>query len=163
MILFNNHLSIGINKPLPIKRNDTPEVLILEEDKQLPEQGEKFDDVYAEMRANVPDSTSTIEEKELALQYIDRLLNCGDITDELKKYWTNKKEIIQMEMTTIKNIEKQGTELNSDDLFKELRQFYNVFGSKESFGSADQRIEYGIAYFNSVISYYSLILQFVTE
>ena len=62
-------------------------------------------------------------------------------------------------MTTIKNIEKQGTELNSDDLFKELRQFYNVFEFKESFGSADQRIEYGIAYFNSVISYYSLILQ----
>ena len=35
------------------------------------------------MRQNVPDSTSTIPEKELAISYIDRMLACSDITDEL--------------------------------------------------------------------------------
>lgn len=52
---------------------------------------EKFMDVKAELDKNVPDRTSTIEEKELAISYIDRMLACDDISDDLKTYWQNKK------------------------------------------------------------------------
>lgn len=54
--------------------------------------GEKFEDVFAEFDKNVPDQTSTTEDKEKAISYIKRMLECEDITPELKNYWTNKKK-----------------------------------------------------------------------
>ena len=53
-------------------------------------------DVKAELDKNVPDRTSTIEEKELAISYIDRMLACDDISDDLKTYWQQKTEFKQM-------------------------------------------------------------------
>ena len=65
-------------------------------------QSETFADVKAEMDKNVPDRTTTIEEKELAIKYIDRMLACDDITPELKEYWTEKKNEIEKEIQEIK-------------------------------------------------------------
>ena len=65
-------------------------------------QSEMFADVKAEMDKNVPDRTTTIEEKELAIKYIDRMLACDDITPELKEYWTEKKNEIEKEIQEIK-------------------------------------------------------------
>ena len=80
---------------------------------------EKFEDVLAEFRQNVPDVTTTIEEKELAISYIDRLLACSDITPELKEYWTEKKTEIEQEIQAIKTMEdsavEQGTEVYNFD------------------------------------------------
>ena len=50
---------------------------------------ENFRSVYNEMSENVPDSTSTIEEKQRAIEYINRMLNCPDIPNP--EYWENKK------------------------------------------------------------------------
>ena len=63
--------------------------------------GEKFADVRAEMDKNVPDRTTTIEEKELALSYIERLLTCDDIPNA--EYWQNIKSEILMEIKSMRD------------------------------------------------------------
>ncbi len=91
---------------------------------------ESFDDVYNEMRQNVPDSTSTIKEKELAISYIDRMIACSDITPELKTYWENKKEVIEMEIQNIKNEEAIGGDEKLSDVWKEFSEFGDKYFSK---------------------------------
>ena len=88
---------------------------------------EKFADVRAEFDRNVPDSTSTINEKQLAISYIERMLKCNDITPEMKNYWTNKKNVIEMEIQSIKN--EQHAEKNEkwQDVAKEFSDFNNKY------------------------------------
>ena len=115
---------------------------------------EKFDDVRAEMAKNVPDSTSTIEEKELALSYIDRLLACDDITPELKNYWSNKKDIIEMEIQTIKNEQQTGNNESINDVAKEWREFTAMYWNKTpEFENTADRVEYYRSYYNMYISF----------
>lgn len=120
--------------------------------------GEKFDDVFAEMKANLPDSTSTIEEKELALEYIDRLLNCSDITEELKEYWTNKQAIIRMELVAAENYERDSSNINWLELSEELNMYADSFKTTKTFDDDKTRIQYWMAYHNGRMSYYTLLL-----
>ncbi len=64
---------------------------------------ESFNDVFAEMKKNIPNRTSTVDEKRLALAYIARMLSCDDIPNP--EYWANKANIIEMEIEAIKNQE----------------------------------------------------------
>ena len=66
---------------------------------------ESFNDVFAEMTKNLPDSTTTIDEKISAIAYINRLLACDDIPNT--NYWQNKKDVIEMEILNIKNEQKR--------------------------------------------------------
>ena len=120
--------------------------------------GESFMDVMNEMIANVPSQTTTIEEKELALEYIDRLLNCSDITDELKEYWTNKQSIIRMELVAAENYEKDSSGVNWLELSEELNMYADLFKTTKSFDDDRTRIEYWTAYHNGRMSYYTLLL-----
>ena len=86
---------------------------------------ENFRDVINEMRANVPDRTTTIEEKELALSYINRMLSCDDIPNP--EYWENKKNIIEMEIEGIKNSQKSNSGENWKDAADELNAFRNKY------------------------------------
>ena len=125
---------------------------------------EKFMDVKAELDKNVPDRTSTIEEKELAISYIDRMLACDDISDDLKTYWQNKKNVIEQEIQNIKNekaIAKTDNSEKSDDIAKEFMRFIDKY-----FTRADNRnlqtqdkLEYKITYYNK---YHSFSLSFIT-
>lgn len=67
---------------------------------------DNFDEVFGEMRKNVPDSTGTIEEKRLAVAYIEKMLTCSDITPELKSYWLNKQTEIQREINELIKMNK---------------------------------------------------------
>lgn len=107
----------------------TPEVLappqseIITVDEPAP--AETFRAVFDEFMANVPDRTSTIEEKELAIQYIDRLLACPDIPNP--EYWEAKKVEIQKEIESIKqsntNNETSGDTANT--VWKEFQEYYD--------------------------------------
>ena len=124
---------------------------------------EKFMDVKAELDKNVPDRTSTIEEKELAISYIDRMLACDDISDDLKTYWQNKKDVIEQEIQNIKNekaIAKTDNSEKSDNIAKEFMQFIDKY-----FTRADNRnlqtqdkLEYKITYYNTYLSYCRRVL-----
>lgn len=124
---------------------------------------EKFMDVKAEFDKNVPDRTSTIEEKELAISYIDRMLACDDISDDLKTYWQNKKDVIEQEIQNIKNekaIAKTDNSEKSDNIAKEFMQFIDKY-----FTRADNRnlqtqdkLEYKITYYNTYLSYCRRVL-----
>lgn len=124
---------------------------------------EKFMDVKAELDKNVPDRTSTIEEKELAISYIDRMLACDDISDDLKTYWQNKKNVIEQEIQNIKNekaIAKTDNSEKSDDIAKEFMRFIDKY-----FTRADNRnlqtqdkLEYKITYYNTYLSYCRRVL-----
>lgn len=88
----------------PIVRPETKITITISEALKIMEgkaSSEKFADVKAEFDKNVPDRTTTIEEKEKAISYIKRMLACNDITPELKAYWTNKKDIIELEKQAI--------------------------------------------------------------
>ncbi len=76
---------------------------------------ESFEKIYAEMQTNIPDRTSTIEEKELAIEYIDRILK-SDANDEIKGYWSQKKIEIQGEIARIKA--EQGSTSNMPEFEK---------------------------------------------
>ena len=88
---------------------------------------EKFADVRKELDKNVPDRTTTIEEKEKALSYIERMLKCDDITPEMKNYWTNKKNVIEMEIQSIKNEQQVGKNEKWDDIAKEFSDFTDKY------------------------------------
>ena len=108
---------------------------------------ENFRDVIEEMRKNVPDSTSTIEEKELAISYIERMLACDDIPNP--EYWQNKKDIIEMEIQTIKNEEKSGKDESISTVSKEWKEFTNKFWNKTpKFDNVADRVEYYRSYYN---------------
>ena len=110
-------------------------------------ESEKFADVYKELCDNVPDRTTTTEEKELALSYIDRMLACDDISPELANYWTNKKTIIQNEIQTIKNEAQIGKDTDFGALEKEFWDYSNEIWNKEvSFDNVPDRVEYWLSY-----------------
>lgn len=73
------------------------------DDSQPVESAESFQAVFDEMSQNVPSQTRTVEEKEKAISYINRMLACKDIPDHLKTYWQDKKETIQAEIFAIKS------------------------------------------------------------
>lgn len=120
---------------------------------------EKFQDVFNEMSKNVPDRTSTIQEKKLAISYIDRLLGCKDITKELKTYWQNKKEVIQQEIVRIKNEKKVGTGEKVNDVWKEFSDFAAKFrkGPDDSLSKEDRK-EYLDTFNTTCITYYTRLL-----
>ncbi len=117
-------------------------------------QTEKFDAVFAEFSKNVPDRTTTIPEKELAISYIDRMLACDDIPDDLKTYWQNKKSIIQQEIQAIRNEEKSGSGEKVADVWKEFEKFCNKYRGKfDKNLSTEDRSEYLITYNRTCQSY----------
>lgn len=93
-------------------------------------QSEKFADVKRELDKNIPDRTTTIEEKVKALSYIDRMLKCDDITPDLKNYWTNKKNVIEMEIVSIKNEQKIGTNEKWSNIEKDFSNFTDKYWVK---------------------------------
>ena len=108
---------------------------------------EKFEDVFAEFDKNVPDCTSTITEKELAISYIDRMLACDDISDDLKVYWQNKKSVIKMEIQSIKNEETKDTGEKVNDVWNEYEKFVNKYQGKVNDNlSAEDKYEYSMTY-----------------
>ena len=86
---------------------------------------ESFRDVINEMRTKVPDRTSTIAEKELALSYINRMLSCNDIPNP--EYWENIKNIIEMEIEGIKNSQKSKSGESWKDAADELDAFRDKY------------------------------------
>lgn len=119
-------------------------------------QGERFDDVYNEMMQNVPDRTSTIEEKELAISYIDRMLACPDISPELKEYWENKKDVIEMEIQNIKNEQLDGSGEKLADIWKEFSEFGDKYFSKlfdMKNLSMDDKFENRMTYYRTYLSF----------
>ena len=101
---------------------------------------EKFEEVFAEFDKNVPDCTSTISEKELAISYIDRMLACDDISE-------NKKSVIKMEMQSIKNEEAKGSEEKVNDVWNEYEKFVNKYRGKVNNNlSAKDKYEYSMTY-----------------
>ncbi len=108
---------------------------------------EKFEDVFAEFDKNVPDCTSTITEKELAISYIDRMLACDDISDDLKAYWQSKKSVIKMEIQSIKNEESKGSGEKVNDVWNEYEKFVNKYQGKVNDNlSAEDKYEYSMTY-----------------
>ena len=79
---------------------------------------ESFDEIFKEMSENIPDSTSTVQEKQAALGYIERILK-SDATQEQKDYWQNKKLIIQNEIKAI-NSSQSGKPESFDAVWKEF-------------------------------------------
>lgn len=108
---------------------------------------EKFEDVFAEFDKNVPDCTSTITEKELAISYIDRMLACDNISDDMKIYWQNKKSVIKMEIQSIKNEETKDTGEKVNDVWNEYEKFVNKYQGKVNDNlSAEDKYEYSMTY-----------------
>ncbi len=108
---------------------------------------EKFKEVCADFHQNVPDSTSTIAEKELAISYINRMLACEDIPDDLKIYWQNKKAIIQMEIQNIKNDKNIGSGEKVAEVWTEYKEFIQKYqGNINTNMSADEQYEYLMTY-----------------
>ena len=124
---------------------------------------EKFEDVWNEFTTNVPDSTTTVEEKEKAISYIDRLIACDDITPELKNYWSNKKDIIEMEIQNIKNGEN-AKDSNYQDVVDEYNNFIQQHWCDayplERNNSLEflESEEYNLTFYNTCISYIQRIL-----
>ena len=129
---------------------------------------EKFEDVFAEFEKNIPDSTSTITEKELAISYIDRMLACDNISDDLKVYWQNKKSVIQMEIQNIKNEEKSSSignkktfaSENVNDVWNEYEKFvkkYQKFLNNSL--SAEDKYEYLIIYNRTGLSFVARLMK----
>ncbi len=120
---------------------------------------EKFSDVKAEMDENVPDQTSTIEEKEKALEYINRMLACDDISPEMNNYWTNKKNIIEMEIQNIKNTQQKGQYENWQSVAEEYNAFTSQYLGKEpQFNSTPERAEYWVTFYTTCQSFIQRIL-----
>ena len=115
---------------------------------------ESFNDILDEFNRNIPDSTSTINDKYLAVSYIERMLTCDDITPELKNYWSNKKDIIEMEIQNIRNEEKIGTGESINDVANEWKEFTDLYWNKTpEFNNTADRVEYYESYYNTYISF----------
>jgi hypothetical protein len=76
------------------------------------------------MSQNVPDVTTTIEEKRLAISYIDRMLSCDDITAFDREYWENKKLILQDE---IRNAQMENFLNHSENVLMNMPDFEAMF------------------------------------
>ena len=157
------NLKINTGKENNKKVISSLDVLSFYENKEL-RQSEKFSDVRAEMDKNVPDRTSTIEEKENAISYIDRMLSCDDITPDMKNYWSNKKDIIQMEIESIKNEQQTGKDSNYQKAVEEYNNFVKQHWCDNYPQERNQKLEfldseeYGLTFYNTCISYLNRIL-----
>ena len=126
--------------------------------------GEKFEDVFAEFNKNVPDQTSTTEDKEKAISYIKRMLECEDITPELKNYWENKKDVIQMEIQMIKNEQQAGKDSNYQYVIEEYNNFVQQHWCDNYPEERNKNLEfldseeYGLTFYDTCISYLNRIL-----
>ena len=110
--------------------------------------GERFQDVFDEMSKNVPDRTSTIEEKELAIEYIDRMLACQDISDDLKTYWQNKKAVIEMEIQNINNEKKlQAGGETVNEVWEEFSKFTEKYFELDPNLSMEDKFENRMTYY----------------
>ena len=169
-----NHL-FGLNKVFTgsrLRRQELPqkEIPLLEQGGGLDtvsfstNKSEKFADVRAELDQNVPDRTTTIEEKEKAISYIDRMLNCDDITPEMKDYWANKKDIIQMEIQMIKNEQQAGKDSNYQNIVEEYNNFIQQHWCDNYPHERNEELEfldseeYGLTFYSTCISYLNRIL-----
>lgn len=122
-------------------------------------QCEHFEDVYNEMLQYVPDQTTTIPEKQLALTYIDRMLACNDITHELATYWENKRVIIENEIQNIINEQNIGQDTDFESLETEFWEFSNrVWNRPVEFNNVPDRVEYWLSYYNTCLSYIDRLL-----
>ena len=120
---------------------------------------ESFDDVYNEFNAVVPDRTSTIGEKVLALSYIERMLSCDDITPELRSYWQNKQTVLEMEIQNINNIEQNHEGEKVEDVWKEFSEFTDrFFDSINDNMTMDEKYENRIAYYNTYKSFIARLM-----
>lgn len=125
---------------------------------------ERFDDVFTEMSNNIPSQTSTINEKQLALSYIERLLSCDDIPNE--GYWKNKSDVIKMEIAAIQNLEITG-ENTTTTSFKKAIENYNDFAQeywnkKPKVDNIEDKTEYWITYHKTCQTYIQKILDYNT-
>ena len=116
---------------------------------------ESFDDVFKEISEKVPDSTSTIEEKELAISYLNRMLACKDIPNP--EYWENKKDVIEMEIMSIENknsIQNNKEELSYSDIQKEFNEFVDKYNKDYlEFENPEDGFEYWTNYHNTCQSF----------
>ncbi|MBR2525754.1 hypothetical protein IKE67_04750 [bacterium] len=172
MVQINKIANVSKVEMNPVKKTEvqqekaSSEVLQTSDDKvnYSIQSGESFMAVFDEMSSNVPDRTTTIEEKELAISYIDRMLNCDDIPDDMKTYWTDKKNVIEMEIMSIQlmseeqnnvdnsdSAESAGTKNNSDISYKDIKEDYDDFKRKywdkdRSFANEENKTEYWMTY-----------------
>ena len=96
---------------------------------------ESFRQVRKEMSENVPDSTSTYEEKELAIKYIDRMLACDDIPNDAKAFWTNQRAVIKEEQSHCLPKEPR-------ELAEAWKDYVEENWHDGDFPSVEKRIEY---------------------
>ena len=162
--LFNINRTSPNNTPLRAVSTYTPTPvrgeLLLDTVEFSKPKSESFQDVFEEMKQNVPDRTTTIEEKELAISYIDRMLACSDITPELKNYWENKKVIIQNEIQNIRNEQLIGQDTDFSALEEEFWNYSNsVWNRPAEFDNVPDRVEYWLSYYNTCISYIDRLLR----
>lgn len=120
---------------------------------------ESYYSVLVELRTTLRgDGTTTMEEKQLALQYIDRLLACPDIPNP--EYWENKKAIIEQEIVIIENSEKVGNGQSEQEIWAELHAFQELYGVERDFSSPDskaelQNVQYMKTYYMACITFYN--------
>ena len=143
----------------PTNLTTNEEATVEDKEDEAVSAGTKFQEIFNEMKQNVPDSTSTIEEKELAISYIDRMLACPDIPNA--EYWENNKEIILQEIEMIKNEQKLQSESGEkvEDVWQELSEFVSKYQKNISKKlSIKDRLTYYVTYNNACISFYQRLL-----
>lgn len=123
---------------------------------------ESFRQVFNEMSSNLPDSTTTIEEKQHAISYIDRMLACSDISNP--EYWKNKKLIIEQEIVQIENSQKVGKNESVEEIWNEFASFaskYRVDRDFTEFSSVKemQGTRYWQTYHLTCLSFYERLLE----
>ena len=120
---------------------------------------ESFNNVFEEMRKEVPDRTSTIEEKEKALSYIERMLACDDIPNS--EYWENKKSIIEMEIIGIKNCEKIENNEDFEEVWIETRKFIEKYDKTPNPNlDLEDITEYELTYNRILMSFFDKLLAY---
>ena len=120
-------------------------------------QTESFNDVYAEMCNNVPDRTTTIDEKRLALSYINRMLSCQNIPNA--EYWQNKKAVIEMEIQNIENSKVQSGTEQVADVWNEFSEFIDkYFGSINDNMTIEEKYENRLTYYSTYKSFIQRLL-----
>lgn len=85
--------------------NDLSKVI----DLNAPEDAEDFEVVFAEFNANVPSQTVSISQKELALEFIERILN-SNAASSIKSFWSMQGGIISGEIDQIKAMDPEEAE-----------------------------------------------------
>ena len=160
-----NFLAKFLKKSFTQKTDIQEKDLLIKNDKQLDvveiktRKNESFKEVFEEMNANVPDRTCTIEEKNLAISYINRMLACDDIPDNLKQYWQNKKDVIEMEILNIKNEQKAkaGGE-TIKEVLREFSAFVNKYFELNENLNMDDKFENRMTYYSTYRAFCQRIL-----